>query len=248
MKIPIVNATSNSAVSSSDTAFDDYGVDLISVRSFLGCATPCSWLEQVEANLGLLLIDHANCEKKAASTALNLLYKYIDRPELLHKLSKLAREELRHFEQVLEQMARLEINYEHVSPSRYAAGMRQHVATHEPAKLVDTLIVSAFIEARSCERFALLVPVISAIDSALGKFYLSLLKSEARHFKDYLSLAGSYALAHNNDIEASAFKGVPANKGMIDVEQRIDLFGEIEADLVTAPDSEFRFHSGSLIS
>lgn len=239
-----MNATSSNSVLSADTASADYGVDLTPVQSFLRCATPLSWLEQVDANLGLLLIDHANCEKKAASTALNLLYKYIDRPELLHKLSKLAREELRHFEQVLEQMARLEIRYEHVSPSRYAAGMRQHVATHEPAKLVDTLIVGAFIEARSCERFALLVPVISTIDMALGKFYLSLLKSEARHFKDYLNLASSYALAHNNN-EASALKGVAANKRMIDVEGRIDFFGAIEAGLVTSPDSEFRFHSGA---
>ena len=100
-------------------------------------------------NLDILLVDHANCEKKAASTAINLLYKYTDSYQLIDKLSKLAREELRHFEQVVSIMRKRGIKYEYLSPSRYASKLRQFISTKEPEKLVDTCIVCAYIEARS---------------------------------------------------------------------------------------------------
>ena len=132
-------------------------VDLRPVGDFLGSSTPAAWLDRALADLDTLLIDHANCEKKAASTALSLLYRYVDRPQLLHKLSRLAREELRHFEQVLTILKRRNVPYEHITASRYAAGLMGHVRKEEPGRLVDTLIVGAFIEARSCERFAALV-------------------------------------------------------------------------------------------
>ncbi len=195
------------------------------VESFLHCPTPDSWVSAALDNLDVLLIDHANCEKKAASTAMNLLYRYVDRGLLLDKLSRLAREELRHFEQVIALMRERNIDYIHLSPSRYAAGLRSEVATHEPARLVDILIVGAYIEARSCERFARLAP---HLDAPLGTFYGSLLRSEARHFNDYLALARQYA-------------------GQ-DIQPRIDFFGEHEATLINAPDSEFRFHSGVPLS
>lgn len=196
-------------------------VDISAVQKFLHCQTPERWVKAALENQSTLLVDHANCEKKAASTALNLLYRYIDRPELLDKLSRLAREELRHFEQVLAIMRKRDIEYTHVSPSRYAAGMRADVATHEPDKLIDTLIVGAYIEARSCERFAMLVPLL---DNELGDFYYSLLRSEARHFEDYLTLAQRYA--------------------EVDISHRVRHFGEREADLIQRLDTEFRFHSG----
>ena len=231
--LPSASTSAHRAIDNADAQNPDLGP----ISEFLHCTTPSAWLAQVETNLPVLLVDHANCEKKAASTALNLLYKYIDRPALLNKLSKLAREELRHFEQVLAQMKRLDIEYAHVSPSRYAAAMRAEVATHEPAKLVDVLIVGAYIEARSCERFARLVPVVEKIDARLAQFYASLLKSEARHFQDYLTLAQDYATAHNLSQQAESSK-------RIDYTSRVALFGELEASLVTSADGEFRFHSG----
>lgn len=191
------------------------------VKSFLQCETPDEWINCALDNQEIMLIDHCNCEKKAASTALALIFKYTERGDLLMKMSKLAREELRHFEQVLQIMKKRDIEYRHLSASRYARGLLKHARTHEPASLVDKLIIGAYIEARSCERFARLAP---HLDDELHKFYLSLLKSESRHFTDYLELAQQYS---NENID-----------------ERVRLFGEVEAELILGRDSEFRFHSG----
>lgn len=197
------------------------------IQAFLPCPTPDHWVKEAKDphNLDILLIDHANCEKKAASTALNLIYRYVDNFELLNKMSRLAREEMRHFEQVIAIMKKRGIAYRNISAARYAAGLREKVRTHEPAKLVDTLIVGAFIEARSCERFAKLAP---HLDEELQTFYLSLLTSEGRHYRDYLNLARQAG-------------------GAQEVEKRITVFREQEQQLVEAPDAEFRFHSGPVI-
>ena len=186
------------------------------------CATPQAWLEQALSNLPTLLIDHANCEKKAASTAMNLMFRYVDRTDLLIKMSQLAREELLHFEQVVSLMDTMDIEYQHLTASGYAAGLREPIRTHEPAKLVDTLIVGAFVEARSCERFAALIP---SLEGELQRFYRSLLKSEYRHYEDYLELAHLYAGE--------------------DISERVKEFAELEKILIERPDPEFRFHSGT---
>lgn len=191
------------------------------IDDFLPCKTPQLWLERAAKELEILLIDHANCEKKAASTALNLLYRYTDSDELLQKMSRLAREELRHFEQVASIMSRRNIPYRQLSASRYASGLHELVSKKEPEKLVDTLIVGALIEARSCERFAALAPLL---DEELASFYMSLLKSEARHFQDYLKLA-----------ERAAEGSIAA---------RVDLFRQREKELIESLDEQFRFHSG----
>ena len=191
------------------------------VQAFLGCATPDAWINSAIKDLPTLLIDHANCEKKAASTALTLMYRYIDKFELLNKMSRLAREELRHFEQVIAIMKKRGIAYVPVSASRYAAGLHAHVRKSEPGKLIDTLIIGAVIEARSCERFNSLLP---HIDTELAKFYESLLKSESRHFQDYLSLA------KKNSEE--------------DIEQRVEFFLQKDVELIEGEDTELRFHSG----
>ena len=188
---------------------------------FLPCQSPEAWVNWAIENQTLLLNDHAHCEKKAASTAMSLMYRYVDRDNLLHKMSRLAREELLHFEQVHKLMRKRGIAYEHLTASRYADGMRKHIRTHEPARLVDTLIIGAFVEARSCERFAILAP---HLDEELSKFYVSLLKSEARHFEDYLELAQEYA-----------------NEA---IDDRVAFFRELERQLITEPDVEFRVHSG----
>ena len=196
--------------------------DLACIQSFLLCPTPRTWVTWALQNPELLLVDHANCEKKAASTALNLMYRYVGHHRLLTKLSRLAREELRHFEQVIAIMKERGVHYPQLPASRYAAALRQQVRTHEPARLVDTLLIGAIIEARSCERFAVLAP---ELDAQLGAFYHSLLKSEARHFGDYLKLAV--------DVGSKA-----------EVDRRLPVLLACERELIEAPDVEFRFHSG----
>ena len=168
-----------------------------------------------------MLIDHCNCEKKAAGTAMSLIFRYTYRSELLLKMSRLAREELRHFEQVLKLLKKRNIAYEPLTAGRYAKGMMKHVQTFEPASLIDKMIIGAYIEARSCERFAKIAPLL---DEELSQFYISLLKSESRHFTDYLTLAEKYSET--------------------DISKRVAFFGEIEAELIETPDKEFRFHSG----
>ena len=195
--------------------------DLSAIHEFLLCPTPDAWVAAALAEPELMLVDHANCEKKAAGTALNLMFRYLDNFELLHKMSRLAREELRHFEQVLAIMQKRGIEYPHITASRYAAGLRAEVRSAEPGRLIDTLICGAIIEARSCERFARIAP---QLDEELQKFYLSLLKSEARHFRDYLALAQK---ATDEDIAP-----------------RVQHLLEVERQLVQGDDGEFRFHSG----
>ena len=194
-------------------------------QRFLACPTPDAWLENALEHIPTLLIDHANCEKKAAGTALGLLYRYVDKPRLLRKLSRLAREELSHFEQALEVMAGQGVDYVHLSPSRYAGRLHQLISRREPQRLVDSLLVGAVVEARSCERFQRLSEVAPA---PLDSFYARLLASEARHFQDYLKLAERYADAP--------------------VTPRLERFLTAETALVTDLDSTFRFHSGPLSS
>ncbi len=191
------------------------------MKEFLYCETPDAWLDKVQSNLTTLLIDHANCEKKAAGTALNLTYRYVDKPGLMMQLSKLAREELRHFEQVLAIMGKRNIEYVHISSSRYAGALRDGVRTFEPARLIDILIVSAIVEARSCERFT---RVIGVLDDELANFYQSLLKSEERHFALYLKMAQEYS-------EET-------------IEDRVAYFLKLDQELVESVDTAFRFHSG----
>lgn len=199
-------------------------VDLSPVYDFLPCRTPEAWLSAALGSLPLLMIDHANCEKKAAATAMSLMHRYTDNTALLNKMSRLAREELRHFELVLKLMTKRGIAYESVTASRYAQGLREKVRKKDPHKLVDTLIVGALIEARSCERFAALSP---HVDSELSDFYVSLLKSESRHFMDYITLAKTLASPD-------------------EVDERLSLFSAIEQSLIEGPDTEIRFHSGVL--
>ena len=142
------------------------------IHDFLPCKTPQRWIENALANQDLMLIDHAHCEKKAASTALSLMYRYVDNTDLLNRMSRLAREELRHFEQVLAIMKKRGVSYGHLSPARYAAGLRQEVRTEDPGRLVDVLIVGAIIEARSCERFAALAPHLDATLSDLSLIHI----------------------------------------------------------------------------
>lgn len=164
----------------------DVAVDLSEIYSFLGCETPDQWVNNALENQDIMLLDHAHCEKKAAMTALNLIHRYPGNPDLLMKMSRLAREELRHFEQVMKFIKKRKLTYGHMTASRYAAKLRDCVRKQDPGRVTDLLIIGAFIEARSCERFAKIAPLL---DEELRDFYISLLKSESRHYQDYLKLA-----------------------------------------------------------
>ena len=192
-----------------------------SAEDLLGCATPPAWLDAAVRQLPVLLSDHATCERKAAATALGLIHRYVDRADLRLRLSRLAREELRHFEQVLAQMQRARVGYLRLPPGRYASRLRAFVRTVEPGRLVDLLLVGGVIEARSCERFSSLCRVL---DGELGRFYEGLCAAEARHFGVYLDLA----------------KGVAPSE----TTRRLEELLTLERQLVESPDASFRFHSG----
>jgi len=196
----------------------------LAIAEFLDTPTPDAWLDVACEHLPEMLLDHANCELKAASTALGFLYRYPERTALVQRMSRLAREELRHFEQVRSIMDDLEIPFERLSASRYAGGLRDAARHEEPYKLLDLLLIGALIEARSCERFARIAP---RLPEKLGRFYGGLLASEARHFEHYIAFAKSECGVEEAEIEA-----------------RLAELKVIEASLVTEPDDEFRFHSG----
>lgn len=240
------------------------------VESFLKCETPDEWVEEAikPANFSMLLLDHLICELKAAQSAMFLIRKYaVDKEsgdallewlqpfeqfvyrkegdwkalaaknkltksvipksnspygqDLIDKMVLLIKEELHHFYQVLEMLEHYGVEYKNISSSRYAKGMLKHVKTHEPDTLIDKLICGAYIEARSCERFAKLAP---HLDKHLGDFYISLLRSEARHYQDYLALAQAIS--------------------PIDITEKVEHFGKVEAELIMSPDGDFKFHSG----
>jgi len=195
---------------------------VLAADEFVGCATPAAWLDAAVADLEILLLDHAHCERKAATNALALMHRYPDDPQLLDKLSRLAREELRHFEQVLKVMRARGLRYRRFAPARYGAALHALVRDHEPAKRIDTLVLGAFIEARSCERFMRLAPRLPA---ELGEFYRGLCAAESRHYGDYLMLAARGA----DPVEVTA---------------RIAVFRAREAELIGSPDAQLRFHSG----
>ena len=194
------------------------------IDAFFDTKTPDAWISEACSRLPELLHDHANCELKAASTALGFIYRYPEKAALAHRMSRLAREELRHFEQVRKILVEMDVPFEHVSASRYAGTLRKAVRDKEPQRLLDMLIVGALIEARSCERFAALVP---HLPDKLAKFYGGLLASEARHFEHYLSFARAEC-----DVDDASF------------DARLNELKELEADLISSPDSRFRFHSG----
>ena len=191
-------------------------------ESILRAATPRAWVTAACADLPTLLVDHSNCEKKAASTAMALIFAYPEDRALGVALSRLAREELKHFEQVERLMRKLEVPHVRLKPGRYASELRKLVRTHEPKRRLDLMIVHALIEARSCERFRLLA---ARLPDDVRELYAQLERSEARHFELYLQFAER--------------EFAPA-----EIAERLEIIATREAELATSPDSELRFHSG----
>jgi tRNA-(ms[2]io[6]A)-hydroxylase len=212
-------------------------VEISAVTNFLQGRTSPAWVDAAVRDIPTLLRDHAALELKAAQQAQALIWRYgfnsaaadssdASRLELTRKLAQLAREELRHFEQVSRLLQARSIAHATVTPSRYARELHAGVRGEEPGRRADTLIVCAVIEARSCERFASLVPMLDRVDPDLAAFYAALLASETRHFRDYLALAES--TGGGNEPSAA----------------RIGYFLDLDARLIAAPDDELRFHSG----
>ncbi len=152
---------------------------------------------------------------------LKISTKYPWQARMVDRMVLLMKEELHHFTQVFDILVARGIDVQAVSASRYAGGLLRHARKHEPAMLVDKLIIGALIEARSCERFATLAPYL---DEELSRFYISLLRSEARHFEDYLALAEEVNEAP--------------------ITEHIERLANVEAELILSPDTELRFHSG----
>ena len=183
-------------------------------------ATPGEWFDLATERWQDLLLDHASCEKKAASTALSLMFAYAEDFDLSARMSRLAREELRHFELVQRKLKVMAVDYRRLSPSRYAEGLRRHLRRDEPGRRRDLLLCGALIEARSHERFVGLVP---RLQPPLSDFYAALADSEARHAALYARLA------------ARDYAGWST---------RLAELAAVEAELATQPDRQFRFHSG----
>jgi len=185
----------------------------------LQAATPQAWIDAAVVHWQDLLRDHANCEKKAASTALALLFAYPEDRQLAQRMARLAREELRHFEQVDKLMQQLGVE------------PRRQLATSEPTRKLDLLLAGALIEARSCERFERVAP---HLPEPIATFYADLAVAERRHEGLYLDLAREAALQAGTDADAAQAR----------LAVRLERLAAAEAQLVTRPDAEFRFHSG----
>ena len=209
--------TSNivSKVASIDAIVDE-------IQGFLRAPTPSAWVDHALGDLSTLLVDHANCEYKAAATGMSLITKYRQYPRLQRLMARLVREEMLHYEQVLMFMEKMGVEHRPITASRYARSLRESIRTDENGRLVDLLVVGAIVEARSCERFAALWP---HLPNSLGRYYKSLLRSEGRHYQDYLTLAHEHGDAG-------------------EVAMRLDHFLTLDQTLIESPDQEFRFHSG----
>jgi tRNA-(ms[2]io[6]A)-hydroxylase len=153
----------------------------------LHSTSPQRWLKQVDENLAEVLIDHAHCEKKAAGTAMNLLFAYVDNEELCREMTTIVNEELEHFHMVIEILKQRGIEFRRLKPSQYGRRLNDLVSKQEPQRAIDRLLVAGLIEARSCERFGLLRDNLA--DKELAAFYDGLFESEARHHTTYIRLA-----------------------------------------------------------
>ncbi|MEM9589128.1 MAG: tRNA-(ms[2]io[6]A)-hydroxylase [Planctomycetota bacterium] len=150
------------------------------------------WLKQVDQFLGELLIDHAHCERKAASTAMNLMNSYTDHRQLAVEMTRIVEEELEHYHMVLELLDSRGIGFRRLASGPYGRKLNALVRPAEPHRAVDRLLVASLIEARSCERFKLLAEHVAMSDPELSAFYAGLFESEARHHTTYVRLAEDF--------------------------------------------------------
>jgi len=182
------------------------------------------WLAQVDENLPEILIDHAHCEKKAASCAMNLIFGYVENRELCVEMTEIVNEELEHFHMVLDLLDRRQIRFRRLKPSNYGPQLSEHIRKGEPVRAIDRLLIAGLIEARSCERFDLLRKHMDGRDPELAQFYDGLFESEARHHSTYIRLAKAFG---------------PEQM----IKERLHELSEIESEIITRGDSLPRMHS-----
>ncbi|TWU65301.1 MULTISPECIES: tRNA-(ms[2]io[6]A)-hydroxylase [Crateriforma] len=182
------------------------------------------WLAQVDQSLDEILIDHAHCERKAASTAMNLMNAYTDNRPLCVEMTRIVEEELEHFHMVLDVLDARGIPFRRLASGPYGRKLNQLVRPSEPLRAVDRLLVASLIEARSCERFRLLADHVRQRDSELADFYAGLFESEARHHTTYVQIAEHFQ---------------PRD----DVRQRLDELSAQEAEIIAGGCDLPRMHS-----
>lgn len=191
-------------------------------QDILKAPTSNAWVTSALKHQATLLIDHAHCERKAAQNAMSLIFKYPEYTGLLDRLSKLVREEMVHFEQVLALMKKANIKFKGLKSGGYAAHLATLVRDDHPlSRLVDQLLVAAIIEARSCERLGMLAP---HLEPGLAKFYHKLHQAERRHCEVFVAMAAEVAGC--------------------DLSKRLDVLAQAEADWLAQPDPLLRCHSG----
>ncbi len=188
----------------------------------LKSSTPQAWFDSVEGSLDELLIDHAHCEKKAAGTAMNLIFAYVEQVELVQAMTEIVNEELEHFHMVLDRLNERGAKFRRLQPSSYGRRLNDLVRKQEPGRAVDRLLVAALIEARSCERFGVLRDRLQ--DRQLGEFFGSLFESEARHHSTYVRLATKFAPAE-------------------EVRARLEELADAEAEILATSTDPPRMHS-----
>jgi tRNA 2-(methylsulfanyl)-N6-isopentenyladenosine37 hydroxylase len=189
---------------------------------FLQQPTSEAWVEQAIANLDIILLDHSHCERKAAGTAVNMMFRYLSSDKLVRALTAIAQEELEHFEQVNQWLDRRGIPLAPLNSPPYAAGLKAEMRKNEPHRMLDSLLVSSLIEARSHERLGLLGT--HCPEPELAKFYRGLMASEARHYGIYWTLATHY---YDREI----------------VNQRLEELAIVESELLSTLYPEPRIHS-----
>lgn len=195
---------------------------VVDYRDILQYATQAEWLACALDNINLLLVDHAHCERKAAQNAMSLIFKYPDHERIITQLSKIVREEMVHFEQVLRFLKKRKVSFKGLKSGGYAAFLGQFVREDHPInRFVDQLLIAAIIEARSSERLGLLAPLLP---QELGQYYQRLHDAEARHCSLFIEMAQSCSDQN--------------------VEERLLFFAQHEACWLSTPDDCFRFHSG----
>ncbi|NJK56100.1 MAG: tRNA-(ms[2]io[6]A)-hydroxylase [Pleurocapsa sp. SU_5_0] len=181
-----------------------------------------NWIETAIANLDTILLDHSHCERKAAGAAINLMFRYPAHQKLVRQLTAIAQEELSHFDQVNQWLEKRNITLAALNSPPYFAQLKSQVRHLEPDRLIDLLLVSAIIEARSHERLGLIGEYCP--DAELAKFYRSLMASEARHYGSYWLLAEEYSDRPT-------------------VERRLAELGEYESSILATMHPEPRLHS-----
>lgn len=171
------------------------------------------WANVAGKNIGDILVDHAYCEQKAATSGISLIVKYPDKERLVKEMTALVAEEWSHFERVLEELKKRNLPLGRNRPDEYVVELMKHIRKGglRERQLMDQLLVNALIEARSCERFKMLWKNIQ--DEGLQKFYYELMVSEAGHYVSFVKLAKAYMPA--DEVEARLQELLQIEAGII---------------------------------